>query len=131
MSDIKKRVVAIQGVPVSSVLPTIGQVLMFNGEEYVPTDLPSFLPTNIAGLQLWLRSDKGVSLSGGSVSAWADQSGTGDSNKNLIGAGGSASPTYNSSDSSYNNYPSINFTATSSQYMNSVGTWTSPIAQPF
>jgi hypothetical protein len=130
MSDIKKRVTAIQGIPVSSVPPTIGQVLMFNGIEYVPTTLTTFLPTNVPGLELWLRSDKGVTLSGSMVTGWADQSGTGDTNKNMVGGGGSANPTYNTSDSSYNNYPSINFADASSQFMNS-GTWTTSIAQPY
>lgn len=39
MGDVKKRVTAIQGFPVSSTPPTIGQVLQFNGTEYVPTTL--------------------------------------------------------------------------------------------
>lgn len=52
MSDIKKRVTAIQGIPVSSTPPTVGQVLQFNGTEYVPTTLPVFFsPNNISGLQ--------------------------------------------------------------------------------
>lgn len=131
MGDIKKRVTAIQGIPVSSTPPTVGQVLQFNGTEYIPTTLPIFfLPTDLGGLELWLRSDRGVTLSGSEVTAWADQSGTGDSNKNMTGAGGSANPTYNSSDSSYNHYPSVNFAGASSQYMNST-TWATTIAQPY
>jgi hypothetical protein len=36
---------------------------------------PPFSPTDIAGLQLWLKADAGVTLNGSTVSAWADQSG--------------------------------------------------------
>lgn len=39
MSDIKKRVVAIQGIPVSNTTPTTGQVLEYDGTEYVPSDI--------------------------------------------------------------------------------------------
>jgi hypothetical protein len=36
-----------------------------------------FLPTQLAGLSAWFRADKGVTLNGATVSAWADQSGNG------------------------------------------------------
>src|SRR3990167_3839844 len=32
-----------------------------------------FLPTDIAGCKVWLRADLGVTLNGGTVSAWANQ----------------------------------------------------------
>jgi hypothetical protein len=132
MSDVKKRVTAIQGIPVSSVPPITGQVLQFNGTEYVPTTLPTlFSPTSISGLQLWLRSDMGITLSGNQVTGWADQSGTGDSNKNMVGAGGSANPTFNASDNMYAGFPSVSFRDSLSQYMKSTGTWASPVAQPY
>jgi len=38
---------------------------------------PPFLPTRLPGLVLWLRADLGITLNGGNVSAWADQSGNG------------------------------------------------------
>lgn len=38
---------------------------------------PPFVPTDIGGLVLWLRSDLGITQGGGTVSAWADQSGAG------------------------------------------------------
>jgi hypothetical protein len=38
---------------------------------------PAFDPTTVAPVALWLRADRGVTLSGGNVSAWADQSGHG------------------------------------------------------
>ena len=36
-----------------------------------------FSPTDIAGISLWLKADAGVTVSGGFVTAWADQSGNG------------------------------------------------------
>lgn len=41
------------------------------------THARDFVPTDIAGGILWLRSDLGVTLAGSNVSAWADQSGQG------------------------------------------------------
>jgi len=37
----------------------------------------AFVPTDIAGLKLWLKGDAGITQSGGTVSAWNDQSGNG------------------------------------------------------
>jgi hypothetical protein len=36
-----------------------------------------FLPTDLSGLSLWLRSDLGISLTSGKVTTWADQSSNG------------------------------------------------------
>ena len=36
-----------------------------------------FSPIDIAGISLWLKADAGVTVSGGFVTAWADQSGNG------------------------------------------------------
>lgn len=36
-----------------------------------------FVPTDLAGLVLWLRGDLGITLNASAVSAWADQSGAG------------------------------------------------------
>jgi len=45
---------------------------------FVAPFVPStFLPSDIAGLSLWLKADAGVTLSGSDVTAWADQSGNG------------------------------------------------------
>lgn len=84
-------------------------------------------PNQISNLIAWFRADKGTTLSGSSVNGWADQSGTGDNNKNLVGT--SHAPTLNASDASYNNQPSISFASASSQYLIS-GTWSSSLSQP-
>jgi hypothetical protein len=42
------------------------------------TTWPSFLPTDIASLEIWVRSDLGITKDGGdAVATWADQSGNG------------------------------------------------------
>lgn len=40
-------------------------------------DQPDIIPTDLSGLDLWLKSDTGITLVSGKVSAWADQSGNG------------------------------------------------------
>jgi len=88
-----------------------------------------FTPRSIPGLVAWYRADLGVTIATG-VSGWADQSGTGDANKNLAQATGSAQPTRNASDAAYNNQSTLSFASASSQCMTS-GTWASALAQPF
>ncbi|MDQ3047050.1 MAG: hypothetical protein M3R27_05830 [Bacteroidota bacterium] len=43
----------------------------------INADLPDIVPSDLPGLQLWLESDIGVTLTAGRVSSWADQSGNG------------------------------------------------------
>jgi hypothetical protein len=52
---------------------------------------------------LWLKSDVGISESGGDISSWADQSGNG------LDATGTLDPLYNSADANFNNLPSVSF----------------------
>jgi hypothetical protein len=43
----------------------------------VPLRSRSFVPTDIAGCEVWLRSDLGLTFNSGNVSTWKDQSGQG------------------------------------------------------
>ncbi|WP_218022461.1 LamG-like jellyroll fold domain-containing protein [Chryseotalea sanaruensis] len=54
---------------------------------------------------LWLKSDAGISTSGGFVDGWLDQSG----NNNHATATGGTRPTYTGSDTDFNNLSSVNF----------------------
>ena len=56
-----------------------------------------------------LRADRGITLNSSTVSAWTSQDTSGDSNRNVSQATASKQPTYNSSDSSYNNKPTLTF----------------------
>ena len=88
----------------------------------------NFGPTSLPNLKAWFRADLGITLNGSTVSAWNDQSGTGDSNKNLTQGTAANQPTYVSSDSSYNNMPTVSFDGTNDYLF--TGTWSSALAQP-
>ncbi len=88
----------------------------------------TFTPPSLLGLVAWYRADKGITIATG-VHTWADQSGTGDSNKNLIQATGSAQPTLNATDAAFNNQATLSFVSASSQYLQSA-TWASSLSQP-
>lgn len=65
------------------------------------------LPTPpIPGLSLWLRGDLGITLNGGAVAAWADQSGAGN---HVAQASGVRQPTFVAADANLNNRPSVRF----------------------
>lgn len=86
-------------------------------------------PKSISGLKLWLRADLGITIGTG-VSAWADQSGTGDANKNVTQAVAGQQPAYTAADAAYNNKSTLTFVTASSQYLAS-GTWAAALAQPY
>lgn len=80
----------------------------------------------MTGLVAFYRASLGVTESGGAVSAWNDQSGTGDSNKNATQGTGSAQPTYVSSDAEFNNRATIS--GDGGDFLET-GTWAASLAQ--
>ena len=64
----------------------------------------SFLPTDLANLYLWLRSDLGITLNGTDVSLWEDQSTTGYDFDQIVAAD---QPSYQLAQ--INGYPSVTF----------------------
>jgi len=65
---------------VSSVVVTAGHYAVAGGSgELVSRPGVALWKAPTAGLQLWLRADAGVKLSGSAVAAWVDQSATGNS----------------------------------------------------
>jgi hypothetical protein len=89
----------------------------------------SFVPPSISGNVLWLRADMGVTLNATRVSGWADQSGTGDANKNVAQATAGNQPLFNASDASFNGHPSLTFASARSDMLNS-GAWAAPMPNP-
>lgn len=87
----------------------------------------AFTPLSLSGLVAWYRADLGVT--GSPVSAWADQSGTGDANKNLVQATGTKQPTLNASDAAYNNQATLSFASASTQQLVS-GIWSAALTSP-
>jgi hypothetical protein len=66
-------------------------------------------PGTIPGCKLWLAADTGVTLNSTTVSSWADQSG----NSNDVAQGtGANQPTFNSSNASFKNRPTLTFDGT-------------------
>jgi len=102
-----------------------------SGGSYVSVGYPSsFLPTSLSGLQWWLRADLGVTLVSGKVSAWADQSGIGDANRNATQSTAGQRPTYNASDSSFNNQATLSFSNAADSSLQT-GTWSPSISDPY
>jgi hypothetical protein len=91
---------------------------------------PFFSPTLISGCALWLRADLGTSISTG-VSAWADQSGVGDANRNYEQSTGSAQPTLNAHDAAYNGQATLSFLPSSSQCLLATGAFSPTVPSPF
>jgi hypothetical protein len=86
-----------------------------------------FNPSSLSGIQSRYRADLGITIGTG-VSAWSDISGSGDSNRNAVQANTTLQPTLNSSDSNFNNKPTITF---SGSQLLQTGTWSSTITQPY
>jgi hypothetical protein len=86
----------------------------------------TFTPKAIAGLVDWHRADKAVTLNGGTVAQWNDQSGTGDSNKNVAQGTTAKPPTLNAVDTAYNERVTLSFVAANSQELRST-TWAVPL----
>ena len=74
----------------------------------------TFLPTKLANLSLWLRSDMGITTDTGGVSAWADQSGA---ENDAAQATSGVRPDFTTSDANFNGHPSVNFTASADDFL--------------
>jgi hypothetical protein len=91
---------------------------------------PPFAPTDIAGIQFWVRGDKGITTIGGYVSQWNDQSGVGDANRNMVAAFPGEQPSYVVSDAGYNNQSTVSFIAANNVYMRTAGVLSADITDP-
>lgn len=101
--------------------------------DVIQEDAPTitFTPPDLAGLQAWYRSDMGVTPgTGNGVAAWADQSGSGDANRDLKQATAGLQPQLTMTDPAFNNRPSLRTTVGTVAYL-TTGTWNMPIAQAF
>lgn len=90
----------------------------------------SFSPGDgtITGLLAWYRADLGVTLNGSTVSAWADQSGTGDANKDATQATPANQPTFVASHANFNSRAVLSFDGTS-DYLKTAA-WAATASQP-
>lgn len=89
---------------------------------FTPTATGSAVPLN-DGMVFWLRADAGITKDGSDrVSQWDDQSGTGDSNKNVTQAVAGSKPLWNASSANFNNLPTLTFDNTRPDHLTS-GNW--------
>jgi hypothetical protein len=89
----------------------------------------AWVPPAISGNVLWLRADMGVTLNATRVSGWADQSGTGDANKNVAQGTADNQPLFNASDANLGGRPSLTFAKARSDYLAS-GVWGTAMPNP-
>lgn len=88
-----------------------------------------FLPLdNEPQIELWLRADLGLTLSGLSVTQWNDQSGIGDPNRNMITGG--YNPTWNAVDPAYNNQSTITLSSAPTRFY-SAANYAVPVPPPW
>lgn len=73
-------------------------------------------PLTIPNLELWLRSDLGITLASGKVASWVDQSGN--SGRDCAQATAGNQPAYTVSNAGFNNKPTLDFDgATSNRFL--------------
>jgi len=106
-----------------------GQGPFWNTDGFLGSGTPPFNPTQLTGLAWWLRADLGTTIATG-VSQWNDQSGVGDSNRNVVQATGSQQPTLNTSDATFNNQATLSFSHAAESSLQS-GTWSPSISDPY
>jgi hypothetical protein len=84
----------------------------------------------VSGLVAWYRADLGVTTVTGRVSAWLDQSGTSDANKNLSQGTAGNRPTLVASDVNFNNQSTFSFASADPDFLSPPGAWATSITQP-
>jgi len=110
-----------RGAPRVECAPPFGFGLPFDMPPVILSGILILNPLAIPNCVAWYRADLGVTIATG-VSAWADQSGSGDANKNVAQATGSKQPTRNTSDAAYNLKPTLSFASAALQNLAS-GAW--------
>lgn len=93
----------------------------------------AFTPALLPNLQIWFRADLGTTQNSASpyiVTAWNDQSGTGDANKNLTHGSSTAGPLITRSDSQYLGQATMTVGADANDYFANSGQWTNKVNQP-
>ncbi len=104
------------------------QIIAYLNNKYLPLvayEDPSGIDST--HLKAWYRADLGVTVASGLVSALADQSGTGDTNKNTTAAGG-LQPGYTACSTRYGNRPVLTFNG--SQELEGPADWAAPQSGP-
>ena len=86
------------------------------GGTYRELGFPEWTPLDLgSSALLWLRADRGITLNGATVSAWADQTGRGTS---AVMASAANQPGFNVSSANFGGQPTLQFTRTSNKLLN-------------
>jgi hypothetical protein len=85
-------------------------------------------PNSIGQTFFLFDANLGITLGSGGVSAWADQSGNGDSGRNALQAAMASQPAYTANDSNFNGQSSLNFDG-SDDYL-TTGTFSTHLITP-
>jgi hypothetical protein len=93
-----------------------------------PSRQLSFMPTDLPGCALWLRSDLAVTATP-YVYEWDDSSNSGDSNENTLLYNGSYLVGYTAPDPDFNNWPSLQALSVNNAGLVSHA-WATPLQQP-
>lgn len=97
----------------------------------VAASSPAFSPlARGASLLAWYRSDLGITNISGKASAWADQSGRADSNRNLIQPTAGSRPTIVASNATFGGRPTLRFSGADPDSLLPTGNWSTAITQP-
>lgn len=124
-----RRPKMVRPAPMSERWEALGLSCRTNQPPRRPLDFPEeFLPRNLTGILAWWRADLGISLGTG-VSAWADQSGNGDANRNATQGTAANQPTYIASDANFGNRASVSFDAAPKNL--ATGVWTVNLGAPY
>jgi hypothetical protein len=83
-----------------------------------------------ASLLAWYRADLGVTNVSGKASAWNDQSGTGDVNKNLAQATAGNRPTIIASNATFGGQTTLRFSGADPDSLPPPNPWAVPMTQP-
>jgi hypothetical protein len=102
-----------------------------SGRTTLPNAVEMANPRTIPNCVWWLRPDAAViTQSGGLVTAWVDQSGSGDTNKS-VSPSGTDKAAYNASDPTYNGKPTIGTFRLTGAYGLVSGAWSAPVSGPY
>lgn len=97
---------------------------------FVVASSSDFVATSVANCRSWHRASLGVTNVGGAASAWADQSGAGDSNRNLVQGTAGNRPAITATNASFNNRATLDFDG-AGDFLASGGAWSGgTYAQP-
>jgi hypothetical protein len=94
------------------------------------TSASDFVATSIPNCLAWYRASLGVTSASGAASAWADQSGAGDANRNLTQSTAGSQPTINTGNANFNSRATLDFDGVNDCMVSGAWSGGAPYSQP-